>query len=89
MRTIEHVNKNNLQKYKVQTVDDAIAVLEEMGDAIPPETLGKSMSLERGSLVPSTRSVQALHASQKGKDDTLTFTIGVRDAWIVFFVYRL
>ena len=77
IRTIEHVNKNNLRKYRVQTVDDAIAVLEEMGDAIPAESIGKSVSLDRGSINPNTRAVQVLHASQKGKEDTLTFTMGV------------
>lgn len=71
------MSRVNLRKYKVQTVDDALAVLEEAGEPIPSESASKASSLDRGSLALTTRAVQALHASQKGKEDTLTFTLGV------------
>lgn len=76
-KTIEHMSKKNLQKYKVQTIDDALGVLEEAGEPIPPETASKASPLDRGSLAQTTRGVLALHSSQKGKEDTMSFTTGV------------
>lgn len=68
----------NLKKYQVTTVDDALAVIEENGDQLPGENLRDrgNASLERG-LSLSTRGGQALQLSQKGKKDTLMFTLGV------------
>ena len=68
----------NLKKYQVTTVDDALAVIEENGDQLPGESLRDrgNASLERG-LSLSTRGGQALQLSQKGKKDTLIFTLGV------------
>ena len=66
----------NLRKYRVQTIEDALTVLE---DPLPPE-LSRWSSLEKGSLLTTNRGAQALYSSQKGKEDTLTFTLGVR-AW--------
>lgn len=68
----------NLKKYQVTTVDDALAVIEENGDQLPGESLRDrgNASLERG-LSLSTRGGQALQMSQKGKRDTLIFTLGV------------
>lgn len=68
----------NLKKYQVTTVDDALAVIEENGDQLPGESLRDrgNASLERG-LSLSTRGGQALQLSQKGKKDTVVFTLGV------------
>ena len=73
---MDHMWKVNLLKYKVQTIDDALALMEEAGEQLPPEP-SRSTVLERGSLNPTTRAVHALHHSQKGKEDTLTFTLEV------------
>lgn len=67
----------NLLKYKVQSVDSALGALEEAGEPIPPETSSKASSLDRGNLPTTTRGVQALYLSQKGKEDTFSFTLGV------------
>lgn len=68
----------NLKKYQVTTVDDALAVIEENGDQLPGESLRDrgNASLERG-LSLSSRGGQALQLSQKGKKDTVVFTLGV------------
>ncbi|XP_011408884.2 PREDICTED: uncharacterized protein LOC105315823, partial [Amphimedon queenslandica] len=76
-KTIEHMSSKNLQKYKVKSIDDALGVLEEAGEPIPPENPSKTSSLDRGNLPQSTRGVLALHNSQKGKEDTFSFTLGV------------
>ena len=76
---MEHVN---LKKYQITTVDDALAVLEENADATPLESsrLDRgTASLERG-LSQTTRGGQAIHLSQKGKKDTVFFTLGVSAA---------
>lgn len=73
------MSSKNLRKYKVQTIDDALGVLEEAGEPIPSETASRASSLDRGSLATTTRGVQALHSSQKGKEDTFSFTLGVID----------
>jgi hypothetical protein len=78
----------NLKRYQVTTVDDALAVIEDNGDQLPGESLRDrgSASLERG-LSLSTRGGQALQLSQKGKKDTVIFTLGVsaRRPWILTF----
>ena len=68
----------NLKKYQVTSVDDALAVIEENGDQLPGESLRDrgNASLERG-LSLSTRAGHALQLSQKGKKDTVVFTLGV------------
>lgn len=68
----------NLRKYQVTTVDDALAVIEENGDSTPGDSSRDrgTASLERG-LALTTRGGQALQMSQKGKKDTLFFTLGV------------
>ena len=71
------MTSNNLLRYKVVSVNDAIKLIEEAGESVPPES-SKSSSLDRGNLPTSSRSAHALHVSQKGKKDTLTFTTGVR-----------
>ena len=78
MKTVQHMEAVNLKKYQVTTVDDALAVIEENGDQLPGESLRDrgNASLERG-LSLSTRGGQALQISQKGKKDTLVFTLGV------------
>lgn len=78
VKTVQHMEQMNLKKYQVTTVDDALAVIEENGDQLPGESLRDrgNASLERG-LSLSTRGGQALQMSQKGKRDTLIFTLGV------------
>ena len=65
---------------QVTTVDDALAVLEENGDPVPHENSSSggrgTASLERG-LSLATKGSQAIQLSQKGKKDTLFFTLGV------------
>ena len=65
---------------QVTTLDDALAVLEENGDPLPHENSSSggrgTASLERG-LSLTTRGSQAIQMSQKGKKDTLFFTLGV------------
>lgn len=77
----------NLKKYQVTTVDDALAVIEENGDQLPGESLRDrgNASLERG-LSLSTRGGQALQLSQKGKKDTLVFTLGVSSLRILWWL---
>ena len=67
----------NLKKYQVTTVDDALAVIEENGDTMPADQSRGTASLERG-LSLSTKGAHAVHLSQKGKKDTMFFTLGVR-----------
>ena len=66
--------------FQVTTVDDALAVLEENGDPMPLENSSSggrgTTSLERG-LSLATKGGHALHMSQKGKKDTMFFTLGV------------
>lgn len=75
-----HMEQVNLKKYQITTVDDALAVLEENGDTLPGEGLreikSSNASLDRG-LSLSTRGGHAIQASQKGKKDTLSFTLQV------------
>ncbi len=80
VKTVAHMVQVNLKKYQVTSVDDALAVLEENGDTLPSESLKDSRgtaSLDRG-LSLSTRSGHAIQLSQKGKKDTLFFTLQVR-----------
>lgn len=78
------MSSKNLQKYKVQSIDDALGVLEEAGEPIPPESSSKTSSLDRGNLPQSTRGVLALHNSQKGKEDTFSFTLGVSHSFLYY-----
>ena len=77
-KTVVHMTANNLLRYKFVSVHDAVKLIEEAGESVPPET-SKSSSLDRGNIPTSSRASHALHASQKGKKDTLTFTTGVRE----------
>lgn len=68
-----------INDFQVTTVDDALAVLEENGDPVPLENSSGgrgTASLERG-LSLTTKGGHAIHMSQKGKKDTLYFTLGV------------
>ncbi len=76
VKTIQHMQSVNLKKYQVTSVDDALAVIEENGDSMPNEASRGTASLERG-LSLSTRGAHAVQLSQKGKKDTLFFTLGV------------
>ncbi len=79
VKTVAHMEQVNLKKYQVTTVDDALAVLEENGDNAPSDNLKDSRgtaSLDRG-LSLSSRGGQAILMSQKGKKDTLFFTLQV------------
>lgn len=70
----------NLKRYQVTSVEDALAVIEDNGDSSGLDNSKErgNASLERGlSLV--TRSSQAIMLSQKGKRDTLNFTLQVRN----------
>lgn len=69
----------NLKKYQVTTVEDALAVIEDNGDSVTFDSSKErsNASLERG-LVLTTRGSQALLLSQKGKRDTMNFTLQVR-----------
>ena len=60
------------------TVDDAYAVIEDNGDTLTLESSRDrgTASLERG-LALSTRGAQAITLSQKGKKDTMVFTLQV------------
>ena len=83
------MSSKNLQKYKVQSIDDALGVLEEAGEPIPPENPSKTSSLDRGNLPQATRGVFALHNSQKGKEDTFSFTLGVSPGLISMYMYSV
>ena len=73
-KTIRHMKQLNLMKYKVVTVEDAIRLVEENGDTLPLDSSqSRGAPLEKG-LSPGA---QALQLSQKGKKDTLQFTLGV------------
>ncbi len=76
VKTIEHIKGVNLKRYQVTSVDDALAVIEDNGDSMPPEASRGTASLERG-LSLSSRAAHALQLSQKGKKDTVFFTLGV------------
>lgn len=69
----------NLKKYQVTSVDDALAVIEDNGDSLNLDSSKErgNASLERG-LSLTTRGSQAILLSQKGKKDTLNFTLQVR-----------
>ena len=58
-------------------MDDAVAVIEDNGDSVPLDSSKGNASLERG-LSLATRGSQAILMSQKGKKDTLNFTLQVR-----------
>lgn len=80
VKTVQHMEQVNLRKYQVTSVDDALAVMEDNGDLSSFDNSGGSRgtaSLERG-MSYTTRGGQALHLSQKGKKDNLTFTLSVR-----------
>ena len=72
---MEHVN---LKRYQVTTVDDALAVLEDNGEQTQLDLSGGrgTASLERG-LSLTTKAGQAIQLSQKGKKDTVFFTLQV------------
>ena len=44
-----------------------------------PKECTKTISLEKGSIMANARVVQALYSSQKGKRNSLTFTLGVSE----------
>ena len=79
IKTIQHIQQVNLKRYQIVTVDDALAVIEDNGDSAGLDGLKErgNSSLERG-LSLSTRGGQAIMLSQKGKKDTLYFTLQVR-----------
>lgn len=79
IKTIQHMKQVNLKKYQVTSVDDALAVMEDNGDSLGLDGSRDkgNASLERG-LSLSTRGGQAIMLSQKGKRDTLNFTLQVR-----------
>jgi hypothetical protein len=81
----------NLRKYQVVTVSDALAVVEENSD--PVSTIERfhnhaSSVLER-QLPLSSGGGRALLLSQKGKRDTLVFTLGVSLFLSLFIVLLL
>ena len=90
MKTIAHMKQVNLHKYQITTVDDALAVIEENGDPLPLDSSRDrgNASLERG-LSLNSRGGQAIQLSQKGKRDTLFFTLGVRERLPVLDVQGL
>jgi len=74
-----YLREMTINDFQVTTVDDALAVLEENGDPLPLENSSGgrgTASLERG-LSLTTKGGHAIHMSQKGKKDTLYFTLGV------------
>jgi SLIT-ROBO Rho GTPase activating protein len=78
-KTVLHMEQVNLKKYRITSVEDALSVLEEAGDAMTVDTGGQSRgsaSLDRG-LAYQTRASQAITLSQRGKKDALHFTLGV------------
>ena len=79
IKTIQHIQQVNLKKYQVTSVDDALAVIEDNGDGSNLDSSKErgTTSLERG-LALTTRGSQALLLSQKGKKDTINFTLQVR-----------
>ena len=70
----------NLKKYQIKSVEDALAVIEDNGDSVGLDGSKErgNASLERG-LQLVTRGGQAIVLSQKGKKDTLNFTLQVRE----------
>ena len=78
IKTIQHIKQVNLKKYQVTGVDDALAVIEDNGDAsgLDGSKDRGNASLERG-LQLVTRGGQAIILSQKGKKDTVNFTLQV------------
>lgn len=84
IKTIQHIQQVNLRRYQVTSIDDALAVIEDNGDSIGLDNSKErgNSSLERGlSLI--TRGGQAIVLSQKGKKDTLNFTLQVRNGVLV------
>lgn len=79
IKTIQHIKQVNLKKYQVTTVEDALAVIGDNGDnpGLDNSKERGNASLERG-LSLSTRGGQAIMLSQKGKRDTINFTLQVR-----------
>lgn len=68
----------NLRRYQIVSVEEALAVIEDNGDSSGLDSSKErgNASLERGlSLI--TRGGQAIVLSQKGKKDTLYFTLQV------------
>lgn len=87
IKTIQHIQQVNLKRYQVVSVEDALAVIEDNGDSggLDNSKERGNSSLERGlSLI--TRGGQAIVLSQKGKRDTLNFTLQVR-TWLPFCVH--
>ncbi len=78
IKTIDHMKYQNLKRYQITSVDDAYAVIEDNGDTLTMESSRDrgTASLERG-LALSTRGAQAINLSQKGKKDTMVFTLQV------------
>lgn len=78
----------NLKKYQVTSVDDALAVIEDNGDSLGLDGSKErgNASLERG-LSLTTRGGQALVLSQKGKKDTLNFTLQVLPPPVIPFQF--
>lgn len=78
IKTIQHIQQVNLKRYQVTSIDDALAVIEDNGDGggLDSSKERGNSSLERGlSLI--TRGGQAIVLSQKGKKDTLFFTLQI------------
>lgn len=76
----------NLKMFQVTTVDDAFAVVEENGDPLPKRFHNHASSLER-QLPLSMGGGHVLLLSQKGKKDTLFFTLGVSLFLSLFIVF--
>ena len=72
----------NLKKYQVTSVEDALSVIEENGDSVSATLEQKGSSLDKGLLQLVTRGGQAIVLSQKGKKDTLNFTLQVKGCTI-------
>lgn len=83
MKTVQHMKQVNLKKYQITSVDDAYAVIEDNGDTLTIDSSKDrgNASLERG-LSLATRAGQAIMLSQKGKKDTLNFTLQVKQKCI-------
>ena len=80
IKTIQHIKQVNLKKYQITSVEDALAVIEDNGDSLGLDGSKErgNASLERG-LQLVTRGGQAIVLSQKGKKDTMNFTLQVRE----------
>lgn len=77
-KTIQHIQQVNLRRYQITSIEDALAIIEDNGDGggLDSSKERGNSSLERGlSLI--TRGGQAIVLSQKGKRDTLNFTLQV------------